>query len=340
MKLIDLQNINFPNKNDERYRGVNLKALLNQEFKQTKAYQVDIKSLDEKLDSVKYDDFLFDVTKVVTTKQSVLEIKENTNKPIVIYHRLCSDDTLFANSLEIIVKKGVIASIIEVFESDGYNSADTINRNIICAQDAKLEYVKIQDIRADNTLIFNCEFTQYANSRVDVYNFDYGDGLVLNTFNNTFNHKKAIYNLYGLVKLNHKANCSNLIHTLHQEEDCVSNIDFKHSLDDKSKAVFKANSRVENEAKNSKAFQNANTILLSDDATILAEPHLQIFVDELEASHGTTTGSLDEEQLLYLQMRGISKQKATMILLDAFEKEIYNSIQDQNIKNFIDEFKG
>ena len=72
-----------------------------------------------------------------------------------------------------------------------------------------------------------------------------------------------------------------------------------------------------------KAFQNCNTILLSDDATIFAQPHLEIYIDELEASHGTTTGTLNKEQLLYLQSRGISKDKAyDMLLLKAFESSI------------------
>lgn len=340
MKLIDLKNINFPNKKDESFKGVNLKTLLEKEFKQTKTYKVDLNDLNENKDIAKYDNFLFDVTNSLVEKQSVLEIQEDTLEPIIIYHRLSYDDTLFANSLQIIVKKGVQASIIEVFESDGDNSADTINRNIICAQDAKLEYVKIQNITSSNTLLFNCEFSQYAHSQLDVFNFDYGEGFVVNSYNNVLNHKLAIYNLYGLVKLTNEANCSNLIHTIHNTQDCLSNIVFKHSLDDKSKAVFKANSTVENEATNSKAFQNAHTILLSDDATIFSQPHLQIFVDELEASHGTTTGSLDEEQLLYLQMRGISKQKATIMLLNAFEKEIYTYIRDEKIKSFIEEFKG
>ncbi len=50
--------------------------------------------------------------------------------------------------------------------------------------------------------------------------------------------------------------------------------------------------------------------MLSDDAVIFARPHLEICIDELEASHGATTGSLNKEQLLYLQARGIEEKKA------------------------------
>ena len=88
----------------------------------------------------------------------------------------------------------------------------------------------------------------------------------------------------------------------------------------------------------SKAFQNSNTILLSDDASIYAQPHLEILIDELEASHGATTGTLDKEQLLYLQSRGIPKQKAYDMLLKAFESQIYDNINDILIKEFIKDY--
>jgi hypothetical protein len=69
------------------------------------------------------------------------------------------------------------------------------------------------------------------------------------------------------------------------------------------------------------------------------KPHLEIYIDELQASHGTTTGSLDKEQLLYLQSRGISKDKAYEMLLSAFENKIVDNIKDEIIKEFVQNYK-
>jgi Fe-S cluster assembly protein SufD len=88
------------------------------------------------------------------------------------------------------------------------------------------------------------------------------------------------------------ASLLSFIKTIHNEKSSISNINYKHSLKDSSKAVFKAKSIVNETALFSKAFQNCNTILLSDDATIFAQPHLEILIDELEASHGTTIETL------------------------------------------------
>ena len=72
---------------------------------------------------------------------------------------------------------------------------------------------------------------------------------------------------------------------------------------------------------------------------IFAQPHLEINIDELEASHGATTGTLDKEQLLYLESRGIPKELAYDILLKAFEEKIANNIKDEIIKEFIETYE-
>ena len=127
--------------------------------------------------------------------------------------------------------------------------------------------------------------------------------------------------------------------SINNAKNSLSNINYKHSLKDSSKAVLKAKSIVNETAIGTKAFQNTNTILLSDDAVIFAQPHLEIYIDELEASHGATTGTLDKEQLLYLEARGIPKKLAYDMLLKAFEEKIAHNIKDEIIKEFIKTYK-
>ena len=199
--------------------------------------------------------------------------------------------------------------------------------------------LKVQDINESNSFIFNSNIEQNNSSNIDFTNFEYGNGFILNNFINNINSEKITYNLNGLVKLKDDTTCSNLIKTVHNAQSSISDINYKHSLKDSSKAVFKAKSLVNETALFTKAFQNTNTILLSDDAVIFAQPHLEINIDELEASHGATTGTLDKEQLLYLESRGIPKELAYDILLKAFEEKIANNIKDEIIKEFIETYE-
>ena len=129
-----------------------------------------------------------------------------------------------------------------------------------------------------------------------------------------------------------------MVKTIHNNKNSTSSINYKNSLKDNSRAVVKITSIVNEKAPYSKAFQNCNSILLSDDAVVFAQPHLEIYIDELEASHGTTTGTLNKDQLYYLQSRGISKDEAYDMLLVAFESSIKDSIKDEELKNLVEEY--
>ncbi len=335
MKVNNLEGLKLPSKKEEEFLKINFDPLFSQDFKSVETLEFDIMGLEEVIDENNYTSPLFDITRNFDIKQKILKINTNIQEPIFLIHKIKEDDTFFTNSLKIEVGENIKAQVVELFITSGQNSALSINRNIHLQENANLEYVKIQDVNKTNSMLFNTSINQDENSNLDFSNFEYGDGFIVNTASNIIEKQDVNYSINGLVKLSDDASCANLIRTTHNEKSSISNVNYKHSLKDSSKAVFKAKSIVNESAQFSKAFQNCNTILLSDDATIYAQPHLEIFIDELEASHGATTGTLNKEQLLYLQSRGISKEIAYNMLLEAFEKDIAQNLKDDLVKEFV-----
>ena len=339
MILNNIKELNLPSKRDEQFTKISFEKFFSSEFKYLDNYEFDIMGLKTIKDTKVYESGLFHITNNFHNEQKIITINTNILEPIFIIHKLNDDDTFYTNSLKIEVKKGIKATFVEVFINKSKNSAYSVNRTIHLEEDAQLEYAKIQDISEGNFLVLNTDINQEENSNLKITNFEYGNGFIVNTFLNNMNEKKAVYSLNGLIKSQDESNTSNLIKTIHNNSNTLSDVNYKHSLKDKARAVFKVKSIVEKTAPFSKAYQNTNTILLSNDAVIFAQPHLEILIDELEASHGATTGTLDDEQLLYLQSRGISKDKAYEMLLDAFEGKIYDNIDDEQIKEFVLEYK-
>lgn len=339
MRLNDIKELTLPKRRDEEFIKVNFGDLFSYDFKNTQNYNFDIMGLEVRKDTKEYANSLFEITKNLDNKQVVLTINSNIPEPICLVHKIQEDETFFTNSLKIEVKENVKASVIEVFTNTSTNSAYSVNRSFDVNENANFEYAKIQDINDENYLLFNLDIEQKDNSKCKITNFEYGTGFIINNIINILDNKNCDYELNGLVKSQKTSNTANVIKTVHNNENSVSDINYKHSLKDNSRAVFKALSVVNKDALFSKAFQNSNTILLSNDATIFAQPHLEILIDELEASHGATTGTLDKEQLLYLQSRGINKKLAYEILLKAFESKIYDNISDDLIKEFIQDYK-
>lgn len=139
----------------------------------------------------------------------------------------------------------------------------------------------------------------------------------------------------GLYLLNEKTHVDN--HTVidHTRPNSYSNETYKGVLDGKSRAVFNGKIFVRQAAQKTNAFQSNKNVLLSDDAILNTKPQLEIWADDVKCSHGATTGKLDEEALFYLQARGIPKQKAKSLLLQAFAEEVLDSIEIDVLKEFL-----
>jgi Fe-S cluster assembly protein SufD len=82
-------------------------------------------------------------------------------------------------------------------------------------------------------------------------------------------------------------------------------------------------------ADGSEARQSNANILLSRRAEIDTKPELEIYADEVVASHGATVGQLDELAVFYLRSRGLSEQEARQLLTTAFCQSVSDKLADK-----------
>ena len=75
----------------------------------------------------------------------------------------------------------------------------------------------------------------------------------------------------------------------------------------------------------------SQAVLLSPQAQMNAKPELEIFADDVVCGHGATVGSLDPEQVFYLQTRGVPKDEAEAMLLEAFGGEAIDRVEDETL---------
>ena len=79
---------------------------------------------------------------------------------------------------------------------------------------------------------------------------------------------------------------------------------------------------------------NAN-ILLSTRAEVDTKPELEIYADEVVASHGATVGQLDEQAVFYLRSRGLNEEQARQILTTAFCRSVSDKLADRELAEVI-----
>ena len=106
----------------------------------------------------------------------------------------------------------------------------------------------------------------------------------------------------------------------------------KFVLDDHAKGSFRGELKIEPNAQQTEAYQTNRNILLSRHAEMLTEPQLEIYADDVKASHGATTGQLDESALFYMQQRCIDRDTAAKLLLCAFFNEVIETLTDTQLQ--------
>lgn len=138
--------------------------------------------------------------------------------------------------------------------------------------------------------------------------------------------------IYALAYLHGDESVTAETHVTHAVGGGTSNQLVKFVLADRARGSFIGDLKIAPDAQKTEAHQTNRNLLLSEDAEMRTRPQLEIYADDVKATHGASTGQLDESALFYMQQRGIDKQKARQLLVNAFMKEVVETISDEKIK--------
>ena len=114
----------------------------------------------------------------------------------------------------------------------------------------------------------------------------------------------------------------------------------KSVLNENSKGIFQGKIFVNSRAQKTDGYQLSKAILLNKNAEFDAKPELEIYADDVKCSHGSTSGSLDENSVFYLMSRGLSNNEAKKLLINGFMLDAIEKITDIEIKKLIKEIMG
>ena len=138
--------------------------------------------------------------------------------------------------------------------------------------------------------------------------------------------------IYALAYLRGEEKVTTETHVTHAVGGGNSNQLIKFVLDDQARGHFIGDLKIVQDAQHTEAHQTNRNLLLSETAEMRTQPQLEIYADDVQATHGASTGQLDESALFYMQQRGISQQKARQLLVGAFMREVIDTIPDEDIK--------
>jgi len=174
--------------------------------------------------------------------------------------------------------------------------------------------------------------TQEAGSRVKIYLLNISESSDYSEISNKLTIEQVgegcETEIYALAYLKGKQAVTTETHVKHAVGGGSSNQLIKFVLDDEARGRFIGDLKINQDAQKTEAHQTNRNLLLSETAEMRTQPQLEIYADDVQATHGASTGQLDESALFYMQQRGIDKQKARQLLVGAFMKEVLDKIPD------------
>ncbi len=208
------------------------------------------------------------------------------------------------------------------------------------AAGSELHHLRIQDGSADQVLFTFHEVQQGDNSSYVYTGFDIGGGLVRHDISCRLDGPAAHAALNGAFVLDHDRHVDLHMCVDHRAIDCTSEQFFRGVLGGRSRGVFNGKATIQAGADGSKVRQSNANLLLSRLAEIDTKPELEIYADEVEASHGVTVGQLDEMAVFYLRSRGLTESAARRMLTSAFCRAVTSSLNDaalaEHLANLLD----
>jgi Fe-S cluster assembly protein SufD len=228
------------------------------------------------------------------------------------------------------------ASIIEAYQTIG-DKQSWINQvnELIIEKGADLQYYCLQNDQKKSYLTARTEINQAANSKLSSLAITLNTNFVRNDLSVHQNGSKAKAKLNGLYLLKGRQHLDNHTVIEHFSPETSSEELYKGILDNRATGVFNGKIIIQAKAKNSKAQQINKNILLSDNAMMNTKPQLEIFTDEVECSHGASTGPIDHQALFYLKSRGIADDEAQRLLMQGFVREIIDQVKNQQFKQYL-----
>ena len=259
-------------------------------------------------------------------------------KPIHIIHITSASENTILNSRNlIVVEENAQATIVESYEIVD-SSAKSFNNTlteIVVEANAIVDHYKIQDEKEFGNSVNATQVIQKKKSVFTTHTFTLSGLLVRNNLNMVLDDEFIESHLNGLYLTNGNQVVDN--HTLvdHRKPNCNSNELYKGIIEEKSSATFNGKIYVRKDAQKTNAFQSNKNILLSDDGTINTKPQLEIYADDVKATHGSTIGQIQKEEIFYLQTRGIKKEKAIQLVSEAFVMDVVQRLDNNLLKKVI-----
>ena len=350
---LDYFNENLPNEIDPKIYLVGLEhnkiVFINGriekiDFKYEESGKFEIKDQVDNEDLLHNVNSLVDLNSAFTNKYLKILIKEGYSfkKPLIIYN-LTSNKISSKNiniRLDFDLKSNSSLKIIDYSIDKSEKNFVNIVYNFNLAKDVILKNFKLDKEENNNIKYSYNNINLDTNSIAENFILSLGSSFIKNEINCNLKGKYSSAFVNGILNLDNNKNHEIRTSINHLNENTKSYQLIKSVLGENTKSAYQGKIFVKSNAQKTDGYQLSKAILLSDNAEFNAKPELEIYADDVKCSHGSASGSLNQDSIFYIMSRGLNYKEAKELLINGFLLDVVEKITDNQIKNLIKNIMG
>jgi len=253
--------------------------------------------------------------------------------PIEIFHWVeGANSSVFPHTL-IVCGENSKVTVVDYFKSaDGLPALACGVNDLHLEKGAKLTYIAVQDWSASTTA-FQINSTHVAaDASCTALTANFGGNYVRGESLSRLVGEGSRSEMFSINPVEGTREIDQRTLQDHVAPHAFSDLLYLNALDDKSRTIFAGLIKVEPGAKGTDAYQKVRNLILSDDADPNSMPGLEILNDEVRCSHGATNGPVSEEELFYLQARGIGRDAGRRLIVNGFFNSLLERLEDTTLR--------
>ena len=290
------------------------------------------------------DNSLLSLNNSFSNKIHNILVKKNYSfkKPLIIYQitneKVSNTNINFQLNFELEENSSI--KIINL--SDDNSEKNFINNlfNFNLGKNSILKNYKIDKKSNTNIKYDYSSITQKENSISETFIFSSGSDYIKNEVSCNLEGQYSSAFINGIHLLSKNKHHEIRTNTNHLYENTKSYQLIKSVIDDSSKSVYQGKIYVDSKAQKTDGYQLSKAVLLNEQAEFNAKPELEIYADDVKCSHGSASGSLDEDSIFYLMSRGLDQKTAKELLINGFLLDVVEKITDEEIKKLLKNMIG
>jgi Fe-S cluster assembly protein SufD len=256
--------------------------------------------------------------------------------PVEIFHWVDGENScIFPHTLVVCGENSKITVIDHFRSADGRRAFACGVNDLHLERGAQLNYIAIQEWSTDslafhlNSTIVGCDASSTA------LNLNFGGGFVRGESLSRLVGEGARSVMLSLNPMQGERQIDQRTLQDHAAPHAASDLLYLNSLDDAARTIFAGLIKVEPGAHRTDAYQKVRNLMLSDQAEANSMPGLEILADDVRCTHGATTGEISEDELFYMQARGIRKPDGRRLIVNGFFQSLLERLESASLRKYL-----